>query len=117
MNKIINYISIHHNMPMTFGSAVICASVTVETGMRGIYDIFKLISLNFKNQKEKEHIKYSLCVNLGCALFYGFCTANVIPGTAILGALIFTIYSNCVNSSNKSLHDEYLTSKLIAWSS
>jgi hypothetical protein len=114
MNTIANYMSVHHTLQVTLGSAVICAAVAAETGIRSVYDIFKLISLNSENQDEKDAVKRNISSNLGSALFYGLCAANIIPGTAIMGAVIFTIYSNCVTDSKKSLQEEYLISKVIA---
>src|ERR1700733_6636743 len=116
MNEITNYISLHHAWKLTLGSAILCAAVSVETGLRGITDIFQLMVYKDQDAKvkgEKERIKYNISADLGNAIFYGLCAANIIPGSAILGASIFTIYSCCVTDSKKSLKDEYLMSKVI----
>lgn len=113
MNTVANYISLHHAWKLTLGSAILCAAVTVETGVRGIYDIFQLMAYKGEDAQEKEKIKYNISANLGSALFYGLCAANVIPGSAMLGAAIFATYSCCVTNSQKTIKDEYVLSKMI----
>lgn len=111
INNISNYVSVHHASTLTFGSAVICVAASAEMGIRSAIDALKLMGVVEK--KKDEDASYNFSANLGGALFYGLCAANIIPGTAIVGASIFTIYSICVHSSTKSVEDEYITSKVI----
>lgn len=113
MNTVASYISLHHAWKFTLGSALLCAGVTVETSIRGVYDIFQLMAYKGEDAQEKEKIKYNISANLGSALFYGLCAANVIPGSAVLGAAIFSTYSCCVTNSQKTIKDEYVLSKMI----
>ena len=62
---------------LTIGSAAICLTAATEMAIKTIFD------------KNKENIS----ADLGEALFYGLCATNIIPGSAIAGGIIFSLYS------------------------
>ena len=111
INNISNYVSIHHAWNVTFGSAIVCAAASAEMGIRAAIDVLKMMGTIEK--KQNEDVSYNFSANLGGSLFYGLCAANIIPGTSIVGASIFSIYSVCVYDPKKSVEDQYITTKII----
>ena len=101
-STISNYVSTNYASKFSLGSAIICGGAAIEMAL----NIFK--DINDKAHKRPNAMK-NLSANLGGAIFYGLCAANVISGTAIVGAAIFTIYSlvKCNDA------DTYLSSRLI----
>jgi hypothetical protein len=96
INAIQNYVLTSY--PSTAGKAAfgVCGAIAIESA---------LIAL-----KELGAGKIAdASVNIGTAVFYGSCAANLIPGSAYVGSVMFTLYS-IANCKEK---DTYLTAMMI----
>jgi hypothetical protein len=83
--------------------------VAAEMAIRAIFDGLKLLS-NRHPGESLETLQYNFSANLGGAVFYGLCAANILPGTPVIGAAIFAIYS--ITKDLKE--DDYLTTKFLS---
>lgn len=117
MDALGSYVSIHHAWKLTFGSAILCTSATVETAVRGVIDVHKYFTMKTDNREEVDKIRKRMSANLGSALFYGICAVNIIPGTALLGAAIFTIYSMFDLNKQYDIKNDYLLSRVVGYPS
>jgi hypothetical protein len=87
---------------LILGSAAICATATLEMAIETIRGIPRLAS-----KERDDHENFGK--NLGGAIFYGLCAANIVPYTPLVGAIIFAGYSifKCEEK------DAYVTAKLL----
>lgn len=97
MNTIENYmqtaqsfITTNYPTKLAMGMAAVPALAATECAIRAIGNLVELI---FSDEQKKETGRNDFGANLGGAIFYGMCAAHVIPGSHIIGAAIFTIYS------------------------
>jgi len=92
----------------------LCGIAAAEMAIRTISDLNNIVT---GRDGDTEKHNYNLSPNLGGAIFYGLCAANVLPHTALIGSAIFTIYSaakywSC-REAERSEH-MYVSSILIA---
>ena len=68
---------------------VVTIPAAIEMTLR-IFQDLRRIRTTAENKKDKN----SLSAHLGGALLYGLCGTNLIPGSAIIGAGIFTLHAS-----------------------
>lgn len=66
------------------------AAVAVEMAFRAVQNA---IAWSKAEPGAVDDVKTDLSANIGGAIFYGVAAANILPGTAVLGAVTFTLYS------------------------
>lgn len=96
MSMIVTNLINYYPSKIVLGSAIIGASAITEMAIHCIF--------NFKN---RDFPNFS--ANLGGCVFYGLLTANLVPYTPVIGAIIFIAYSLL----NGAKDDSYITSKAI----
>ena len=93
-------------IPTAFAaSGILLGAATTEMALRALSD---LVTIAFKENSDKN--RYNLSANLGGFLFYGGCALNLVPGTRVIGAAIFTSYAIYNKYSGR---EEYFTAKVI----
>ncbi len=97
----------YYSNKWSLGGGVGCAIVAAEMAIRAVGDLIEKGRL--EEGQTKDSVSRNFSANFGGAIFYGLCAANILPGTAILGSLIFTVYSFAVNKRE----DNYLATKVI----
>jgi hypothetical protein len=107
IDQVKEYIHDHYSSKVTLAAGAICLTAAVEMAFHIPFDISRIHQAG--TEALLERYKYDLSANLGGALFYGLCGLNIIPGTASIGAGIFTLYS--VNTFHRQ--EAYLLSRVI----
>ncbi|WP_420420595.1 hypothetical protein [Simkania sp.] len=93
------------NSYSTLAASSLCAVTACEMAIRTIGDLGNKIS-----GSKHEDLDWNLSANLGGAIFYSLCAANLVPGSAKIGALSFSFYSI---TDFSHCPDRYLTSRII----
>jgi len=88
--------------PVPMIGGVICGLTAAEAALRLIGNIFSPADPAIADPKET---KREISRNLGKAIFYSLCAANIVPGTAFIGASIFACRSifSSVKADKESL--------------
>jgi len=92
--------------PWSLGSAILCSAASAEMLIRAATG---RSANNPRDVIADLDSPRNLSANLGGALFYGLCAANIVPYTAIAGAVIFTGYSLATGANR----DAYSLSKVV----
>lgn len=71
----------HYPNRFSLVGAVFCASAAAEIAIKTVGDLYS-------EEKTWEGDRTGICNNFALATFYGLCAWNVVPGTAIIGAII-----------------------------
>ncbi|WP_420420597.1 hypothetical protein [Simkania sp.] len=79
---------IQTNSYWTIAASSLCAVTTIEMAIRTIGGLGAKIS-----GSDQRSLYENLKNNLAGTIFYALCAANIVPGSAKLGALVFTSYS------------------------
>jgi len=87
---------------LAIGSGVLCAAAATEMVLQTIGEAVSYLSNGPVSMN-------NVSANIGGAIFYGLCAANIIPGTSFLGAFIFTCYSIIKNHTA----DDYVLTKFL----
>jgi hypothetical protein len=74
----------HYPTAFAMGGAALCGVAAIDMAQRAIRDL---------GEDDPEEKRINLSADLGGVLFYGLCAANIIPYTAVLGAVVFSGYS------------------------
>jgi hypothetical protein len=102
--------NISHILPsfrtVSLVSGAVCIPAALEMALRALKDLGSMLSppqpsrLMGAPQHDKDAVKRSFSANLGGAVFYGLCATNLIPGTPIVGAVIFAAHSVLTDGKN-----------------
>lgn len=95
----------------------LCAAPAIESALHAISNIGTLLTTKRENAvtfrgyplDKKTDMSYELSKNLGTAIFYGLCAAEVIPYSTPIGATVFTVYTLVRGGDN----DAYYTSQIL----
>jgi hypothetical protein len=96
-----------HASATTIGFGIAGGFVAAEMAIRAVADMARIISSHDVDQ-DRNWDNFS--ANFGGAIFYGLCAANFIPGTPVIGAAIFAIYS----LTKELEEDDYLLTILLS---
>ena len=99
MSHLIQSLGSHYPSLAVAGGAILSGVAAIDMAQRAVRDLGRL--------QEAEGLQ-DFSANLGGALFYGICAANIVPYTAVLGAVGFSAYSLAF----KNDRDMYATSKI-----
>jgi len=105
MNQIQNFVQpFIQSYPshLALGGAVICATASIEIAIKTIKAIPSL-----SNGEENAYENFAK--NLGQAIFYAFCAANIVPYTPLIGGAIFTAHSIFTYKQQ----DAYIAAKIL----
>ncbi len=106
------YMQRHQGAPTTLVASSICGIAAVEMVARLVFEDIPGILDKKSQKKELETHRWNASSNLGGAIFYGLCSLNIIPGSAIIGGIFFSGYSYISVSGGEK--NPYHTSKLLA---
>lgn len=110
VNRISSFSStVVQHYPTSLASQVFCGAVVTEMAVRTLQDGWKYLTDQTLSAKDKTNLGYDFFNDLGGAVFYGLCAVNYLPGTALLGALSFTLYSIVGDVNEK----DYLLTRLL----
>lgn len=76
---------------MQMAAFVLCTAAATEMGIRLVGNLSEIASRWIRGRDVDEQLSRNRYVNLGGAVFYGFCALT--PKMKYVGALIFTLYS------------------------
>ncbi len=96
--------------PVPMASGLICGAVSIEAALRCIGNIFSLMDSSI-SAKTKDALKKEVSENLSKAVLYGLCATNCVPGSAFIGAVIFSCRS--LLSSKAKTDKEFVLSQWI----
>jgi hypothetical protein len=94
--------------PLALTGGALCALATIEMALRTLRDIPNL------SQADAE-LKRNFSRNLGGAAFYGLSALNLVPHSAIVGGVIFALYSAVVCDDSESYYASRLVGTPIRW--
>lgn len=93
----------------TLGCGVFTAIPAMEMAVRTIVDLGGWAVNGFQTDKHREN----LGIDLGGTLFYGALAANIIPCSALFGAVFFTAYSAFKYSTSTEKSDYYFATRVL----
>lgn len=106
VSTVTNAIIKFHPTTASIVGGAIAGTAALEMFLRTFKDIADIYRAHNAGLDTYQY-RLNLSKDLGGALFYGMLAANVVPYTAVIGGIIFTIYS-----FKKEGHTNYLTAKI-----